>query len=157
MERVYDLNNYLNLVINELLKNQNLCKLLYYTNTEPLTKDDISDTKVLIKNNIINKPFLTKVTKDERSILVVYFDSISSNGTQHQNGIITFDVLCHENLWDVKGGERPYCIFEELKTSLHDKFVSGVGNMYFYTMRSVAANEEFRGYRINFNISDFIR
>jgi hypothetical protein len=43
-------------IIKRLLANQNLCKLLYYTDKDPLNGEDIPDTTILFGNQISVNP-----------------------------------------------------------------------------------------------------
>ena len=44
---IVNLNDYLNTIINKILADQELCKLLYYDDDAPLSGNTITDTSVL--------------------------------------------------------------------------------------------------------------
>jgi hypothetical protein len=44
MATITTLNDYINIVLNKILANQDLCKYIYYDVDEPLLQSDIADT-----------------------------------------------------------------------------------------------------------------
>lgn len=141
-------------VLNVMFGNQDLCKLLYYTDNNPLAKENISNTKVLLNQNIIPKPFEVGVIEDTRSIVIIYFDRFTFSKS-FENGYLYFDILCHESLWDIKGGERPLSIFEELEKTFNDQKIIGIGKMEIVGLKLIPLKANFKGYSVSFKFTDF--
>jgi hypothetical protein len=145
------------LVLNELIKNQELCKLLYYKDSDPLSQSDISNSKDLINKNILAFPFIDEVVKDTSSFLMVTFDNFTySKGGEYQNGDIMFHVLCHKDLWQIKGGLRPYAILDEIQNTFDNKKI-GIGKVKLSSLRQSYVNDAYKGYIARFNYIDFVR
>jgi hypothetical protein len=149
-----ELNNNLMVVLNKLITNQNLCKLLYYTSTDPLSEANISDTRTLIKKNIIPKPFIQGVIETPCSFLTVYFDNFTFANRSYSDGRIIFEAIVHESLWDIKGGIRPYSILDEIELLFDNQKVIGIGKTQIDSIRQLWVNDSYKGYRLVFKFSD---
>lgn len=105
--------------INELLmKNQNLCRLLYYNNfDDPLSPShpDIN-TSILLGKNILPYPKSPNSIQEKNSILTCVFSGIkpTRSNFKFSDGKIVFNILCNIEKWAISEGIRPYLISEEL-------------------------------------------
>jgi hypothetical protein len=142
-------------VLNKLITNQKLCKLLYYNSYDPLSEIDIVDTKVLLKKNIVPKPFISSIISQPASILTVYFDNFRFKSNAYQDGMIVFNVICHETLWEIKGGLRPYSIIDELENIFCNQRADGIGRTQLDSIKQVWVNDEYKGYIAAFKFTDF--
>lgn len=154
-----DLNEDIMTIIDILLGNQNLCKYLYYPKESlPLSQPDITDTSVLLMQNIYPLPKNPNVIKDEMSLVNVYF----SNSVPHTQGSImkksdlVFDVMCHLNIWMCGGGLRPYYMCSEIDKLFNNKYISSVSanKIYFNKLSIYQYSDLFYGYRLVYHISD---
>lgn len=118
-----ELNNIVIGIIGEyLLKNQNLCKLLYYypedkePNYNPLIQKDIDDTTSLMFTHIYPVPKLPDAVTKQQTYLTVTLtggNSVDFN-TGFKKVNVQFDIICHLKAWTIKNGFRPYSIASEL-------------------------------------------
>lgn len=105
-----------------LLRNQNLCKMLYYypeTSCEmynPYTQPDIIHPEELLMKHIYPMPKLPDPVTDQKGYLTVTLtggNSVDKNiGFRQVN--VQFDIIFHLNSWIVKNGFRPYFVASEL-------------------------------------------
>jgi hypothetical protein len=142
-------------ILDKLISNQNLCKLLYYDSSDPLKENDIADTKILLKKNIIPKPFMQIANTQSVSFLTVYFDNFRFRNNDYQDGSIVCNVVCHETLWEIKGGLRPYSVISELENMFSNQKVLGIGKTQLDSIKQVWINDNYKGYQVIFRFTDF--
>ena len=121
-------------IVSRLLANDELVKLLYYTDTDPLEKQTL--TSEFKNKEIFNKLIrvVPKVgTKDNaQSILAIYLSNgigISEN-TEYRRITISIDIYTPLAQWIIKDSNlRPFAIMGEIQRSLNGKTVNGLGKL----------------------------
>jgi hypothetical protein len=137
------------IIVNGILKNDNLKKLLYYTTKDCLTKPKLTEEQSLelFEKNIKNVPKLY-TDEDVLNYIVVNFDSFIPNDSnpEFRDNIIEFDVICHYDQWQLKDFQlRPLRIAAELDVLFNEKHLSGIGTLKFLGAEMVTYTDEFAG------------
>lgn len=146
-------------IIDRLLKNENLLKLLYYTDKDPL--NNVALTEEQIKKEIFNKliRFVPRVgtLEDSKSVVVLYI----TQGTKLDNDEfigITFCIDCITLLdqWNIKDSNlRPFAILGEIQKSLEGKIVNGLGKLSGGDFELSWITEESSCYTIKFQMTQY--
>lgn len=119
-------------IVSRLIANDDLVKLLYYTDKDPLSQPALTDKQK--REEVFEK--LIKITprvgpkEDARSIIVVSVQSGAQNGTNSEFRDITFQVEIFVPLtqWIIKNSNlRPFAILGAIQESLKGKKVNGLG------------------------------
>lgn len=125
----------LSILVDLILKNENLKKLLYYTTKDCLNKPKLTEDQSLslFGNNIRIVP---KVEIDEniKNYLFISFDDFITNPSnpEFRNNSLHIDIVCHFDQWHLKDFSlRPYKIAAEIDTMLKNQRLTGIGQMYF--------------------------
>lgn len=124
----------LSIIVQTILENKRLKKLLYYNTKDCLEKPDLTEEQSLdlIGKNIKIVP---KINLDDeiRNYLVINFmDFTNSSNPQFRDSTIMFDILCHFDQWQLKDFQlRPHRIAAELDTILKEKKLTGIGKLQF--------------------------
>lgn len=125
----------LGIIINAILKNNNLKKLLYYNTKDCLTRPNLTEDESLslLENNI---KLLPKVYIDDeiKTYLIIKISDFTMNleNPQFRDSIIEFDIICHNSNWNLKDFQmRPIRIAAELDTMLNNQHLSGIGTLQF--------------------------
>jgi hypothetical protein len=156
LARFQELNNNLMAVLIKLIESQDLCKLLYYTQTNPLDQPDISDTSTLLFDKIFPIPKIPDNQQTEGNLLTVIFDDIRlDNNIGFKDSIVSFNIICHINQWRIDGSIRPYAIMNKIDEILNNQRVVGLGKMIFSRSRFGTINDMFMGYRLDYKVIDF--
>ena len=139
----------MSIIIDYILKNDNLKKLLFYTSKDALerAKLDTKESLALISKNIKMVPKF-EIDKDILNYLVIQFDNFvqNTNNPEFRDNLIEFDILCHFNQWQLNDFKlRPYRIAAELDTILNNKRLTGVGTLEFFTATKINFSEEYAG------------
>lgn len=121
-------------IVNRLMANDNLVKLLYYEDSDPLGQSALTNDQ---KNALIFEKLIKTVprvgTKDTaKSVIVVYVDKASkiSGNKEFKSIRILVDVIVPLTQWYIKNTNlRPFAILGEAQASLDDKTINGLGKM----------------------------
>lgn len=121
-------------IVTRLLENQNLLKLLYYTDKDPLSGADLSDE--LIQEKIFEKlvKVVPRVGPKETansliSIRVVHGPTDPAN-TEFRVISLAIEIFVPLTQWFIKDTNmRPFCIMGEIQKSLCGKTVNGLGKI----------------------------
>ena len=128
-------NKDLNLIVNKILSNDRLQKLLYYTNSDPLGSPALTeDQKIgLIKNNIKIVPKIY-IDNAELNYIIIVLDNFTPNKTnpEFRDNTIKFTIVCPMEQWQLADFNlRPYRIAAELDSMLNQKRLTGIGKLEF--------------------------
>ena len=144
-------------IFKRLQANQNLLKLLYYTDKDPLNKSDLTEEQ--IKKEVFEK--LIKIVprvgpKDTAqslvSLRVVRGRPVSSNN-EFENTAISVEIFTPLTQWLIKDESlRPFKIMGEIKKSLKDKTINGMGKMMYTGYDLNFLTDEISAYEMTFNI-----
>lgn len=144
-------------IFKRLQANQNLLKLLYYTDKDPLNQPDLTEEQ--IKKEIFEK--LIKIVprvgpKDTAqslvSLRVVRGRPVSSNN-EFENTAISVEIFTPLTQWLIKDESlRPFKIMGEIKKSLKDKTINGMGKMIYTGYDLNFLTDEISAYEMTFNI-----
>lgn len=130
MANYSELNDIVQNVIGEkFLRNQNLCKLLScYPDTvdytyNPLSQPDIKDTNSLYMKHIFPMPKMPDASLDKTGYITVVlsggYEPEVNTGYRRVNMLI--DIIYHLDVWNIKGGYRPYKVMNEIDAMLNNK------------------------------------
>lgn len=139
----------MSIIVNTMLKNERLKKMLHYTTKDcldkvPLTEDESLE---LFGKNIRIVPKLS-IDGSVLNYIIISFDNFTSNGTnpEFRDNIIEFDIICHFDQWHMKDFElRPYKIAAELDTMFDGQHLTGIGDLQFISANQMILNDEFAG------------
>lgn len=140
-----------------LLDNQNLCKLVYYDDINPLSHADIADTKILFDNQILFKPqaYIQNVTKAK---LILLFPSCLKDLSNLEIMELPIDVYVSVpfSTWVIEGDDlRTFMIMSEIESSLDSKEIGGIGRLQSLGFTLYLNTEELAVYKMEFKINVF--
>ena len=112
------------IIIDKILANTRLKKLLHYESRDALTKPPLNEDQSL---DLIGKKIkiIPKLTVDKEAVtyLVISFDNFIPNNTnpEFRDCKIIFNILCHPDHWNMGNfALRPYKIAGEIDGMLAD-------------------------------------
>lgn len=136
------------ILMNAMLNNERLKRLLYYTTNDALDKPNLTDEQSisLIGTNIKNVPKLV-LDKSVLNYIIVSFDNfLETENPEFRDNIIEFDIICHMDQWPLKDfALRPFKIAAEIDTIFNNKKFTGMGKLEFLGCKIVGINNEFAG------------
>ena len=141
-------NKDMKILVNKVLSNQRLMKLLYYTMKDPLSQPNLTDEQAtsLFGKQIKTVPKLY-VDGSVLAYMIISFDNfIESSNPEFRDNIIEFDIICHFDSWQLNDFDlRPYRIAAELDSMLDKQKLTGIGLLEFVGASQIVLNSEFAG------------
>ena len=138
----------LGIIIDNMLKDERLKRLLHYTTPDALTRDNISEDEslALIGKNIKIIPKLY-VDKSVLNYIIVSFDNFTeTSNPEFRDNVVEFDIICHFDQWQLTDfALRPYKIAAEIDTIFDNKKLTGLGRMEFLGASQMVLTDEFAG------------
>ena len=139
----------MNIIVDRIMKNDRLKKLLHYTTRDCLNRPRLTEdeTAELFGKNIKLVPKLY-VDGSVLNYMIISFDNFSRNGTnpEFRDNIIEFDIVCHFDQWQLDDfALRPYKIAAELDTMFDDQRLTGIGKLEFLGANQMILTDEYAG------------
>jgi len=131
-----------------MLKNKNLCKMLYYTDRDALDRPALTEEQ---KVNLFGKQIkiVPKIYVDGSVLayIIISMDNFTrSENPEFRDNIISFDIICHFDQWQLKDFQlRPYRIAAEIDSMFDNKRLTGIGELHFMGANQIILNDEFAG------------
>lgn len=136
------------LIVNKMIKNERLKRLLYYTSRDALDRKNLTEdeTYELFGKNIKTVPKLY-VDGSVLNYIIVSFDNFTPSGNpEFRDNIIEFDIVCHFDQWQLKDfALRPYKIAAEIDSMFNGKHLTGIGELNFLGANQMILTDEFAG------------
>ena len=147
-------------IVKRLLANQNLLKLLYYTDKDPLSHEDL--TQEQIQNEVFEK--LVKIVprvgpkETAHSLIAVRIArarGLASN-SEFKNVNISIEVFVPMTQWIIKDTNlRPFAIMGEVQKSLNGKKIEGLGKLTGGDFSLNFLTEEISAYEQTFVLTSY--
>ena len=147
-------------IIKRLLANQNLLKLLYYTDKDPLSHEDLTEEQ--IENEVFNKliKIVPRVGPKETAhsliaVRIARARGLASNN-EFKNVSISIEVFVPMTQWIIKDTNlRPFAIMGEVQKSLNGKKIKGLGKMTGGDFSLNFLTEEISAYEQTFILTSY--
>jgi len=138
----------LQLITEWMMKNKNLCKMLYYTDRDALDRPALSSVQ---KADLFGKQIkiVPKLYVDGSVLayVIISMDNFTrSANPEFRDNIISFDIVCHFDQWQLKDFQlRPYRIAAEIDSMFDNKRLTGIGELHFVGANQIILSDEFAG------------
>lgn len=136
------------IIINEMLKNNRLKKLLYYTTSDAMERPNLTEDESLslLGTNIKIVPKLY-VDGSVLNYVLINFDNFTpSENPEFRDNTIQFDIICHFDQWNLRDyALRPYKIAGEIDSMFNLKKLTGIGYLEFMGATQIVLTDEFAG------------
>ena len=147
-------------IIKRLFANQDLLKLLYYTDKDPLAGEDL--TAEQIQNEIFEKliKIVPRVGPKETAHSIVAVRVARGQGlaqnNEFRNIVIGIEIFVPLTQWIIKDSNlRPFAIMGEIQKSLNGKKIEGLGKMVGGDFALNFLTEEIGAYEQTFMITAY--
>ena len=147
-------------IVKRLLANQNLLKLLYYTDKDPLSHEDLTEEQ--IQNEVFGKlvKIVPRVGPKETAHSIVAIRIARARGlamnNEFKNVNISVEVFVPMTQWIIKDTNlRPFAIMGEIQKSLNGKKIEGLGKMIGGDFDLNFLTEEISAYEQTFVLTSY--
>ncbi len=139
----------LGIITDQIMQNQRLKRLLYYTSRDALNKPNLTTDQSLelFGKNIKLVPKLY-VDGSVLNYIIISFDNFTTNARnpEFRDNIIEFDIICHFDQWQLDDFMlRPYRIAAEIDSTFNKKHLTGIGKLDFLGANQIVLTDEFSG------------
>lgn len=135
-------------LLEEIISDQTLAKLITNISSKPLESKDIENTGTLINDVVFPVPYNTSVPQKQKTELRVFFPSGVLQNKEVLNTDIHFQILMHRDLWLIQTKNekgtydkkvRPYEIMHRLVDIYENRSIATLGKVRFvgYTYKHV--------------------
>lgn len=139
----------LSLIIQKILENDRLCKLLYYTQKDYLKAKNLTmEQKLSMLDKQIKIVPKLDIDPDCPNYIIITFDNFVDNETnpEFRDCIINIDILCHPDHWNLGNFQlRHHKIAGELDAMLNKQKLTGIGTINFVTGNNLLLNNQLMG------------
>ena len=147
-------------IAKKICNNPVLCDLLVNTDLDPINKEkhpDIIDGLTLLHKNIRVIPLLTAEEQTTQSkIVLLYNEGNIGNNSDNENMSFLITVYCPFKEWLITGDTlRPFAIMSEIRKSIQDKRLNGLGEIKYLGFSLSTLTEEMGAYIMRFSINAF--
>lgn len=144
----------LSLIVNKLLTNDKLCKLLYYTQMDCLKAENLTMAqKIQMLHHQIKIVPKIQITTDCPIQVLIRMDGFvpNSKNPQFRDCVIVFHILCHPDHWNLGDfALRPYKIAGEIDAMLNEQKFSGIGTLQFLECNDLTLNDDLIGITLGY-------
>ena len=147
-------------IIKRLLANQNLLKLLYYTDKDPLSHEDLTEEQ--IQNEVFGKlvKIVPRVGPKETAHSIIALRIARARGlasnNEFKNVMISVEVFVPMTQWIIKDTNlRPFAIMGEVQESLNNKKIEGLGKLTGGDFSLNFLTEEISAYEQTFVLTSY--
>jgi hypothetical protein len=153
-----ELNAGINKIIEIILNNQDICKLLFYDEYNPLSLPNISNTRSLLMDRVFPLMKNPDSETEQKTILDIYYYSSEpwDKNSGFRQTYICFDIICHLDLWMIESGIRPYSILNEIDMMFNNKKIPILShnNIWFESCKASRYSDYFYGFHIIYKLTN---
>lgn len=147
-------------IIKRLMQNDNLVKLLYYTDKDPLSNENLTEeqkeSEIFEKLIKIVPRIGPKETASSIIALRVVNGKKNKDNSEFKDVLISVEVFVPLTQWIIKGTNlRPFAILGEIEESLDGKMIEGLGKMSGGDFELNFLTEEISSYKQEFIITSY--
>lgn len=143
------------LIMNRILSNQNILKLLNYNTRDWKSKPNV--TSEMIKEMFDTKQISSvpkiKIDRPEKTYLRLIYGTTVRNSTnpEYRDNTFGIDIICHYDNWELGDFDlRPYRIAGEIDSMLDKTHLTGIGELEFVSAVPYVYDEEFAGVSLTY-------
>lgn len=146
-------------ILSKLMRNQRLCRLLYYTDKDPLSTDkaDVSG-QLLVNKNLLVIPKQPDDLQTKENFVVIMFDSFYMNpvNKEFKVGSVQLSIVCPYDEWMLDTNSlRPYLIMEEIDKELNEQKINGIGKLEFLGASRLTYSPQLGGFTMEYQNNEF--
>lgn len=159
MDTIFKRLNELKTTIKEhVLSNQNLLKLIAYTDENALELPDIDDPQFLINNKIYFNPVVWDSTILDVGTWLLSNMRVSSikRGSEFANVYLYFYIISHNDIYTLENGDtRVLAICDEITKSFDESYGHWLGKCELHSAQDITTRKDYYSVELQFLFTDF--
>ncbi len=146
-------------IMEKLVTNENIAKLLYYGDKDALSKPNVDvDTKLSMVNDYIRVVPILPKDLEAKNYIIIQFDHFSPGADQMltREFLVSFDIFCNAQNWILDNYQlRPYAIMSEIDKMFNLSKLNSFGPINFVGANGIIINENLLGFTLVYKIYDY--
>lgn len=147
-------------ILNKLINNQRVCRLLKYQVRDPFNEEKYPDVDgiELLNKQILAVPKIYDSSVEKMSYIVALFDSfvVNSANPDFKLSSVRFDIACPYDEWVLdEESLRPYLLMQEIDNMFNQGKLAGIGNLEFVRADALVLTPQMGGYSMKYRINEF--
>lgn len=158
LKGIENLEKYVDNLVYVLMEDDNLCKLLIDTSSNPLDYNlSNKDKKKIIKENIIKHKHIPYLLEEEKIWICFFFEEIFMNQTNNAfyDTSMVVNVICHDAISDIENGDRLFKVMSRVEKLLNNSREFGIGKLTLENAQYINPAKNYTGYKMNYILTDF--
>ncbi|OZB98023.1 hypothetical protein [Paenibacillus sp. XY044] len=153
MSRLKDLSKDKETIMLRLIGSPDLCKALYYPDSDFLDKPDIEDGSDLFYENIYPTSKVPELSVEAKSYITMAFRGYGPINNRFTKGYIYLYVIIHNSLMRTDYGFlRSDYLLDEINKLMDGQRGIGIGKTNFYKMDEMYVNDSYAGFYTSFKL-----
>ena len=146
-------------ILNKLVNNQRICRLLKYQVRDPFSdKYEDVDGIELLNKQILAVPKVFDASTEKMAYIVAVFDNFVVNqfNPDFKISTVRFDIACPYDEWVLdENSLRPYLIMQEIDNMFNQGKLAGIGNLQFHRADMLTLSPQIGGFSMEYKINEF--
>lgn len=148
------------LIAQKILEDDDICKLLYYTDEDPLSHENMTEEQKmdLLHKNVIIVPKVPENDNIKGSYILVLYDGFgaSVSNSEFKEADLLFIIVSPPENWVVNDGSlRPYLIMSRIDELFNNKKIANIGTLRFIKGDRFVLNSQLTGYGLTYTTYEF--
>ena len=151
------LNDFRKLIMEKILSNQELLKLVSISNDNPLSFEDIEDVQSLVNDCIWFKPKSFDTVENEKCFLITRMSVVPVyDKSEFASFRVNFYILVHNKLIDLYNDDnRAICICDCIHRMFHEAEGNWLGKISFNGYKQIVAPYSYDGMSLSYELTQF--
>lgn len=148
------------LIAQKILEDDDICKLLYYTDKDPLSHENMSEEErmALLHRNLLVVPKVPENDDVKGSYILVLYDGFNINlsNSEFKDADLLFIVVCPPENWVINDNSlRPFMLMSRIDELFGNKKIANIGTLRFVKGDRFVLNSQLTGYGLTYSTYEF--
>lgn len=147
------------IIAQKILEDDDICKLLYYTDENPLSHSMTEEEKFsLLHKNLLLVPKVPENDDVKGSYILVLYDGFNQNlsNSEFKDADLLFIIVCPPENWIINEASlRPFLIMSRIDELFGNKKISNIGKLQFVKADRFVLNSQLTGYGLTYSTYEF--
>ena len=147
------------IIAQKILEDDDICKLLYYTDSNPLSHTITEDEKeALLHKNILLVPKVPENDDIKGSYILILYDGFNQNlaNSEFKDADLLFIIVCPPENWVINEASlRPFLIMSRIDELFGNKKIANIGKLQFIKADRFVLNSQLTGYGLTYSTYEF--
>jgi len=149
------------IIAQKILEDDDICKLLYYTDNDPLSLQHsmTEDEKYsLLHKNILLVPKVPENDDIKGSYILILYDGFNTNlaNSEFKDADLLFIIVCPPENWIINDSSlRPFLIMSRIDELFGNKKIANIGKLQFVKADRFVLNSQLTGYGLTYSTYEF--